>query len=84
MTNNQSLSGRHALVTGGGRGVGKGIALALARVGASVAINYASSKTDADKTVDEVRGLGVDAFAVQADVSVMWRTRVLSGSPKCA
>ena len=70
MTTNQSLSGRHALVTGGGRGVGKGIALALARAGASVAVNYASSKTDADKTVDEVRGLGGDAFAVQADVSV--------------
>jgi 3-oxoacyl-[acyl-carrier protein] reductase len=65
-----TLKGRHALVTGGGRGVGKGIALALARVGASVAVNYASSKADAEQTVGELRDLGVDAVAVQANVSV--------------
>jgi NAD(P)-dependent dehydrogenase (short-subunit alcohol dehydrogenase family) len=70
MTNNQWLTGRHALVTGGGRGVGKGIALALARAGASVAVNYSSSTADAERTVGDVRAVGVDAFAVRADVSV--------------
>jgi NAD(P)-dependent dehydrogenase (short-subunit alcohol dehydrogenase family) len=65
-----SLVSRHALVTGGGRGVGKGIALALARLGASVAVNYSSSKADAEATARELQALGVDAFVVQADVSV--------------
>jgi NAD(P)-dependent dehydrogenase (short-subunit alcohol dehydrogenase family) len=65
-----SLKSRNALVTGGGRGVGKGIALALARVGANVAVNYASSNTDAERTVAELRALGVDACAVHADISV--------------
>jgi NAD(P)-dependent dehydrogenase (short-subunit alcohol dehydrogenase family) len=64
------LTGRLALVTGGGRGVGKGIALALAQAGANVAINYASALQTAEETVNEVRALGVEAFAVQADVSV--------------
>ena len=70
MTHSQSLTGRHALVTGGGRGVGKGIALALARSGANVAVNYATSHEAAEDTVAEARNLGVDAVAVQADVSV--------------
>jgi NAD(P)-dependent dehydrogenase (short-subunit alcohol dehydrogenase family) len=70
MTNSQWLKSRHALVTGGGRGVGKGIVLALARAGASVAVNYASSREAAEETVAELIGLGVEAFAVQADVGV--------------
>jgi len=71
MTNlSRSLAGRHALVTGGARGVGKGIVLALARAGASVAVNYSSSQEAADETVKEVLALGVDAFAVRANVSV--------------
>ena len=65
-----TLSHRHALVTGGGRGVGKGIALALGRLGANVAVNYTSSKTDAEATARELLELGVEAFAVQANVSV--------------
>lgn len=65
-----NLKGRHALVTGGGRGVGKGIAFALARAGANVAVNYTSSRNAAEHTVAEIRELGVAAVAVQADVSV--------------
>jgi NAD(P)-dependent dehydrogenase (short-subunit alcohol dehydrogenase family) len=62
------LDGRCALVTGGGRGVGKGIALALAQAGASVAVNYATSDRHAGETVAEARAIGVEAFAVRADV----------------
>jgi 3-oxoacyl-[acyl-carrier protein] reductase len=62
------LDGRAAIVTGAGRGVGKGIALELARAGCRVAVNFHSSSHDADATVAEIRALGVDAFAIQADV----------------
>jgi len=62
------LDGRSALVTGGGRGVGKGVALALARAGCRVAINYHESAKGAAATVAEIEALGVEAFAVQADV----------------
>jgi NAD(P)-dependent dehydrogenase (short-subunit alcohol dehydrogenase family) len=64
----QPLDGRNALVTGSSKGVGKGIALALARAGANVAINYHSDAAGAEATVNEIRGLGRDAFAVQANV----------------
>jgi NAD(P)-dependent dehydrogenase (short-subunit alcohol dehydrogenase family) len=63
-----ALEGRRALVTGASRGVGKGIALALARAGCDVAVNYRTSKDSAEHTVSEIRAAGVDAFAVQADV----------------
>lgn len=64
------LEGSTALVTGGGRGVGKGIALELARAGCRIAVNYRSSADLADETVEEITALGVEAFAVRADVSV--------------
>ena len=63
------LQGDTALVTGAGRGVGKGIALELARAGCRVAVNYHSGRTVAEQTVAEVEQLGVEAFAVQADVA---------------
>lgn len=62
------LSGQTALVTGASKGVGKGIALELARCGAAVVVNYHSDRAGADRTVEEVRALGVDAHAVQANV----------------
>jgi NAD(P)-dependent dehydrogenase (short-subunit alcohol dehydrogenase family) len=65
MTN---LQGRSALVTGADRGVGKGIALELARAGCRIAVNYHSAPERAEQTVAEIRALGTDAFAVQADV----------------
>jgi NAD(P)-dependent dehydrogenase (short-subunit alcohol dehydrogenase family) len=63
------LSNKKALVTGASRGIGKGIALALAEQGADIAVNYHSSKEKADKVVEEIKNMGRDAFAVQADVS---------------
>jgi NAD(P)-dependent dehydrogenase (short-subunit alcohol dehydrogenase family) len=64
------LAGRHALVTGASKGVGKGIALELARAGCDVAINYNSDKAGAEQTVAEIRALGRDALAVQGNVGV--------------
>ena len=64
-----SLSGKTALVTGASRGIGRGIALSLAKVGADVAVNYHSNKEEAEKVVAEISQLGVKSFSIQADVS---------------
>ncbi|KAJ5346034.1 hypothetical protein N7452_004038 [Penicillium brevicompactum] len=63
------LAGKVALVTGGGRGIGSGIALELAKKGASVAINYASSSKTADAVVQEIKAQGVQGAAFQADLT---------------
>jgi NAD(P)-dependent dehydrogenase (short-subunit alcohol dehydrogenase family) len=63
-----TLTGKRAIVTGGGRGVGKGISVALAEAGCSVAVNYATSRDAAERTATELSHFGVDAFAVQGDV----------------
>lgn len=62
-----SLEGKTALVTGGSRGIGKSIALELAKFGADVAITYASSSTAAEAVVKEIEALGRRAKAYQAD-----------------
>ena len=64
------LSGRVALVTGASRGIGRASALALARAGADVAINYQSRSDEARQTADEVAQLGRRTTLVQADVSI--------------
>lgn len=64
------LAGQTALVTGGGRGIGRGIALELAREGADVAVNYRRDAAAAEATVRDVEALGRRAVAVQADVGV--------------
>ncbi|WKV09174.1 3-oxoacyl-[acyl-carrier-protein] reductase [Thermoanaerobacterium sp. CMT5567-10] len=58
-----------ALVTGGGRGIGKAIALKLAEDGYNVVINYSKSSKDADDTVLEAKKFGVDAYAIKCDIS---------------
>ena len=63
------LTGKKALVTGGSRGIGRGICLALARQGAGVAVNYRSNQAEAESVVSEIKAMGREAFAVQADVS---------------
>jgi NAD(P)-dependent dehydrogenase (short-subunit alcohol dehydrogenase family) len=64
----QELSGKTALVTGASKGVGKGIALELARRGCRMVVNYNSDARGAEATVTEIKAAGGDAFAAQANV----------------
>lgn len=63
------LTGKRALVTGASRGIGKGIALCLAKAGADVAVNYRSKQEEAEEVVAEIKKMGRQAFCMQADVS---------------
>jgi len=63
------LEGRIALVTGGSRGIGRAVVLALAAEGADVAINYVSNEGAAREVADQVRSLGRRALLAQADVA---------------
>ena len=63
------LAGNVAVVTGASKGIGASIAKALAEEGASVVVNYSSSKQDADRVVAEIATRGGRAIAVQGDVS---------------
>ncbi|MGP1387476.1 MAG: 3-oxoacyl-[acyl-carrier-protein] reductase [Thainema sp.] len=65
----QMMQDQVAIVTGASRGIGRSVALALAAVGAKVAVNYARSSTAADEVVAEIESNGGSAIAVQADVS---------------
>lgn len=63
------LKGKVALITGGGTGLGKEVARQLAQEGMHIAVNYSRSKQEAEETVEELLGFGVQARAIQADVS---------------
>jgi 3-oxoacyl-[acyl-carrier protein] reductase len=65
----KKLEGKVAVVTGASKGIGASIAKHLAAEGASVVVNYASSKEGADKVVAEITGKGGKAIAVQGDVA---------------
>ena len=63
------LKGKWALVTGGSRGIGRGICLKLAEEGCNIAVNYTSNKAAAEETVKRLEKMGVEAYGVKADVS---------------
>ena len=64
-----SLAGKVALVTGASRGIGRAIALELARRGANVALNFRSEATHAENAAAEIRELGVECMLIQGDVA---------------
>ncbi|NLW25316.1 MAG: SDR family NAD(P)-dependent oxidoreductase, partial [Clostridia bacterium] len=64
-----SLAGKNVLITGAGTGIGRAIALEFARLGASVVVNYNSSKEAALEVVKEIEQIGGKAIAFQADVT---------------
>ena len=67
--NHRPLEGQVALVTGGGRRIGRAIALTLGRAGASVVVNYNRSKAGALATAREIEQMGAQAVALRADIS---------------
>lgn len=82
------LSGKVAIVTGASKGIGAAIARRFAEAGAAVAVNYASSKADADRVVGEIVQKGGKAVAIQADVGksadvkrLFQETKAKLGSP---
>jgi acetoacetyl-CoA reductase len=71
------LDGKIALVTGASRGIGRAIALTLAKEGASVAVNYRSSEAEAQNVCNELAALGAKSLRLQADVSDAKQAREL-------
>jgi 3-oxoacyl-[acyl-carrier protein] reductase len=63
------LEGKNAVVTGGGRGVGRAISIDFAKEGANVVVNYASNNKAADEVVGVIKSMGRKAVAVQGDVA---------------
>ncbi len=75
----ETLDGKIALVTGGGRGIGGAIALSLAGAGADIAVNFRTRSADAEAVCGEIRKLGRRALAIQADVSQSDQVRAMVG-----
>lgn len=69
MNNPYTLEGKLVLVTGAGTGIGQGVALEAARMGADVVLHYASSAQGALEAAEEIRGMGRRATAIQADLT---------------
>lgn len=72
------LKEKNAIVTGGSRGIGKAIAIALAKNGASVAIIYSGNHEAADETIKEIIALGVNGIAYRCDVSSFEDTKIIT------
>lgn len=64
-----TLKGKVAIVTGGSRGIGKGIAIELAKAGCCLVINYKSNDEAAEKTMQEIKEMGAYAIKIKGDVS---------------
>jgi len=79
-----SLEGKVALVTGASRGIGRAIALALARDGAAVAVNYRERAEAAEEVVAAIRALGRQALALQADVRSLDQVKAMFDQAKDA
>ena len=75
-----TLEGRVALITGGGRGIGRAISLALAEDGADIAVNYRRDKDAADETVAAIRAMGRRAEAVPGSVDVLEDTQSMAAA----
>jgi 3-oxoacyl-[acyl-carrier protein] reductase len=73
------LDGKFALVTGGSRGIGRGIAIEFAREGADVAVNFRRDEAAARATIEEIERLGRSAIAVQADVAEWAQVERMAG-----
>ncbi len=71
------LKGKTAIVTGGGRDIGRACVMALAAAGAKVAINYHSSSAGADSAVAEIKAAGGEAFALQGDMTKVGDVKAL-------
>jgi 3-oxoacyl-[acyl-carrier protein] reductase len=69
MSKHRDLRGKIALITGGSRGIGRQIALTLARQGADIAVNYFRSEDEANKVLSEVEDCGSRCITIRADVS---------------
>jgi enoyl-[acyl-carrier protein] reductase III len=69
--------GKHALITGSSRGIGRGIALKLAEQGARIAVHYFQNEKAANETLAQVRKLGSEGFTLQADVTKLDEVRSL-------
>lgn len=68
-----------AIVTGAAKGIGRAIALRLAKDGMNIAINYRSNDVEAKDLVEEIKKLGVNAIAIKADISDFTQTEILIG-----
>jgi enoyl-[acyl-carrier protein] reductase III len=64
-----NLEGKTAVITGSGRGIGRGIALALAARGCNIAVNFFRKREDAEQTAHEIEALGVKAAVIKANVA---------------
>ena len=64
------LKGKNVIVTGATRGIGREIALTLAKNGANIAMNYRSLNSEVEDLINEIKSFGVDALAIKCDVSI--------------
>jgi len=83
-TNSKKLAGKVAIVTGASKGIGAAIAKALAAEGASMVVNYSSSKAEGEKVVEQITAKGGRAMAVPANVSKQAEIDRLFGEAKKA